>query len=152
LRLRLRHPVQLAAFLQRAKAIAEGVGGRNFALAAIIAVIVVTGWIAWSTHGPVSHLEPSTLPAPSTVDAQAQSQAAAQPTPVAGKIVRPRIRRVRLGNDEIDYIGDDVTVRYFHKTPLVQRKATPEVGVAYLGDDVTVRYYQVNSPAKPGSR
>jgi hypothetical protein len=51
----------------------------------------------------------------------------------------------------VDYIGDDVTIRYFTPKP----KATPRrvrVGaseVAYIGDDVTVRYFKPKAAAEP---
>jgi hypothetical protein len=54
-------------------------------------------------------------------------------------------RRVRVGPDEVDYIADDVTIRKFepiHPKPQV-RSAGKEVS---FGDDVTVRYF-AKSPA-----
>jgi hypothetical protein len=54
-------------------------------------------------------------------------------------------RRVRVGPDEVDYIAEDVTIRKFepvHPKPQV-RSAGKEVS---FGDDVTVRYF-AKSPA-----
>jgi 3-deoxy-D-manno-octulosonate 8-phosphate phosphatase KdsC-like HAD superfamily phosphatase len=55
--------------------------------------------------------------------------------------VRTMLRRVRVGKNEVDYIGDDVTVRYFTYRPAPQRRRVAESRIAYIGDDVTVRYF-----------
>ena len=47
---------------------------------------------------------------------------------------------MRVGNDELDYVGQDVTVRYFGVNPAAQRAAA-QSRVKKVGGDVTVRYF-----------
>ena len=68
----------------------------------------------------------------------------------AAKASKPTFRRVRgrvrVGADEIDYIGDDVIVRHF-----VTKHATARGQSGYkqvnFGNDVTVRYFAAKSSA-----
>jgi hypothetical protein len=53
----------------------------------------------------------------------------------------PRVQRVQVGKNEVDYIEEDVTVRYFTYPPKPQRKPTAGHRVVHIGDDVTVRYF-----------
>ena len=72
-------------------------------------------------------------------------------------------RRVRVGPDEVDYIAEDVTVRYFTTRPPRVQTGSGWVRVNF-GEDVTMRYIRNNStivsqttpvsattPAKPSS-
>jgi hypothetical protein len=47
-----------------------------------------------------------------------------------------------VSDDEIDYIKDDVTVRYFTPQTPVRKVRAGNSEVAYIGDDVTVRYFK----------
>src|SRR5215471_8160915 len=51
-------------------------------------------------------------------------------------------RRVRIGPNEVDYIANDVTIRYF-----MESRTTPQgnVKLVNIGDDVTVRYFSSDS-------
>ena len=138
---------------------------RNLALAGVATALALTCWLAYSGRRPVSPLESSALPKSTAIEQQARSEAAealpgkttsaVQPRPVPVKEARPatpRLRRVRVGKNEVDYIGEDVTVRYFTYTPTPQRRPTEDSRVKYIGDDVTVRYFVPNPAARSDSR
>ena len=61
-------------------------------------------------------------------------------------------RRVRRGKNEVDYIGEDVTVRYFTYGPAPQPRSAGKSRVQFIGDDVTVRYFPSNAAAKSSTR
>ena len=50
-------------------------------------------------------------------------------------------RWVRVGNNELDYVAEDVTVRYFTGTSTQPRSQLSHGHVKTIGDDVTVRYF-----------
>ncbi|MFZ1929166.1 MAG: hypothetical protein WAU50_08525 [Candidatus Sulfotelmatobacter sp.] len=129
-------------------------------LAAVAAVLLLTCWIALGRHRSASPLRSSALP---------ESSAAGQPAPFhpaksapvgsttqvansAAQVLSPPAqlrqaahsrtahRRVRVRKNEVDYVKDDVTIRYFTNKPASQRGAF-EHRVSYIGDDVTVRYF-----------
>ena len=58
-----------------------------------------------------------------------------------GKAARSKGRRVRVGDDEIDYISEDVTVRHFARKPAVQQAPLGVDQVEYVSEDVTVRHF-----------
>ena len=156
----LRQTAVLAtALLQQAKRGSWGGRRWNLAAATVAALLVLTPWFVHNRR-PTS----SAVQAPIVVGPQApvlrvkQVSANGTPTlPPAPVVVKPagtgraKLRRVRVGENEVDYIGDDVTIRYFTPKP----KATPRrvrVGaseVAYIGDDVTVRYFKPKAAAEP---
>jgi hypothetical protein len=68
----------------------------------------------------------STLPAATVPDAAAKSSPS---------------KWVRVGNNELDYVTDDVTVRYFAPKHVARPVQVGENHVEYLGDDVTVRHF-----------
>jgi len=149
-----KQPVFLAMMiLQRAEDGARHGSRRNLALAALT-VVVLMGWIAYSARRPASPLGSSALPRSTAIEQQVRFQPAnatpakgtstVQPAPVPVKEARPAgttLRRVRMGENEVDYIGEDVTVRYFTYKPAPQRRRVGESRVAYIGEDVTVRYF-----------
>jgi hypothetical protein len=51
----------------------------------------------------------------------------------------------------VDYVGDDVTIRYFtpKPKPTTRRVRGGASEVAYIGDDVTVRYFKPKAAAVP---
>jgi hypothetical protein len=119
-----------------------------------LTVVVLMGWIAYSARRPASPLGSSALPRSTAIEQQVRFQPAnatpakgtstVQPAPVPVKEARPAratLRRVRVGENEVDYIGEDVTVRYFTYKPAPQRRRVGESRVAYIGEDVTVRYF-----------
>jgi hypothetical protein len=105
----------------------------------------------------------ATLPA-SAYSAPSASQAATEPeaevTPAdfvtsqqeipapdakAKKSAKPRGRWVRIGDTEIDYVTEDVTVRHFLPKPPRAVPRAPmresDKAVKHIGNDVTVRYF-----------
>lgn len=49
-------------------------------------------------------------------------------------------RRVRIGFNEVDYVADDVTIRYFKTVPAKPGVPSPGKELSF-GDDVTVHYF-----------
>jgi hypothetical protein len=83
-------------------------------------------------------------PAP-TETASASPKSIASPTKTA-----KTVRRERAGQNEVEYIGDDVTVRTFTKRS-TKPSREPNGRTAHIGDDVTVRYF-ASSPARIAAR
>jgi len=152
--------------VQRAKEVASQKVRGNVALAAVATVFGLTFWIAYSDRGPASPIRSSVPPSsterqqfepmkPTQVEeASGTSKGHAAPSPVK-KEERPastRVRRARVGQNEVDYIGDDVTVRHFTYRPAAQHKRAVESRVAYIGDDVTVRYFTPRPAVRTDSR
>lgn len=65
----------------------------------------------------------------------------------------PAFKRRRVGNNEVDYIAQDVTIREFRSAPApTSRRAFPKQ--VNIGEDVTVRYFDskpVSKAEKPDS-
>ena len=53
-----------------------------------------------------------------------------------------------MGENEVDYVGEDVTIRYFTSKPAPRRRVR-ESQVAYFGDDVTVYYFRPKPAVMP---
>ncbi len=150
--------------LQRVEEVARHGSRRTLALAAV-AVVGLMGWIVYSARRPASPVG-SSAPARSTaIERQvgfrpanatpAKGTSTGQPAP--GRVKEARratttLRRVRVGENEVDYIGEDVTVRHFTYKPAPQRRRVGESRVAYIGEDVTVRYFTPKPAVAPDSR
>jgi hypothetical protein len=52
----------------------------------------------------------------------------------------PAFKRLRIGPNEVDYIAEDVTIRYFTNRPS-RPKTRINANEVNIGDDVTVRYF-----------
>ena len=159
-------PRQLAVLatnlMQQAKRAPWGGRRWNVAVATLAAVLVLTSWFVYNNRRPASSLRPSAVQAPIAVEPQApvlrlqqvseKGTPALQPAPVR---VQPagtgKLRKVRVGDNEVDYVGDDVTIRYFtpKPKPLTRRVRVGASEVAYIGDDVTVRYFTPKAAAVP---
>ena len=127
------------------------------AIAAAVAITIV-GWTAYGNRRPVSPGTPvlrtsnaadqhgdatSTNPVPVSAISQSQSASGvANPT----KPSRSAFKRIRVGENEIDYIADDVTVRHFIPDPS-QRRLHAGYNQVEFGKDVTVRYFASNGAA-----
>jgi hypothetical protein len=125
---------------------------RSLGLAAVAAILAVTALFAYRGRGPAKALQSSTLSNSNTVDQQRPS-----PKPLPGKdaaALQPRLepateanhpgtalKRVRVGPHEVDYIGQDVTVRIFEDKRAIKRTHVSAGRVSHYGDDVTVRYF-----------
>jgi hypothetical protein len=130
--------------------------------AAVAAVLVLTSWVVHNNRRPASSFRPSAIQTPIAAEPQAAIlrvkevsasdtpllQTAATPVKPAGTGKTSR-RRVLVRDDEVDYVGDDVTIRYFTPKPTTSLRQV-RVGsseVAYIGDDVTVRYFKPKAAA-----
>jgi len=78
--------------------------------------------------------------------AKASAVPALPVVPVAAVAAKPRW--VRVGNDELDYVGQDVTVRYFGVKPAAQF-APAQSRTKKIGSDVTVRYFSPIAASAP---
>ena len=130
---------------------------RNVAAAGLAAALVIAGWIAYR-HRLASHTNASSAPRSTA----APEQAAAKPSLASNRADKPEtstavtadaktpgsgFRRVRVGQNEIDYIADDVTIRHF-TNPARPQMALGEKQVNF-GNDVTVRYFGSKPTAVP---
>jgi DNA-binding winged helix-turn-helix (wHTH) protein len=93
------------------------------------------------------------------VQAPEKATSAVQPALASVKAprpARPRVRRVHVGTNEVDYIGEDVTVRHVTHPPAPQRKPAADGRILYreiyIGDDVTVRYFTPTQAKRPDIR
>jgi predicted PhzF superfamily epimerase YddE/YHI9 len=59
---------------------------------------------------------------------------------------------VRVGNNELDYVTQDVTVRYFTPKRAPQRVLDRNNRVRYISEDVTVRYFTPKQVVAPPPR
>lgn len=116
---------------------------------AIVAVLIAQGWIVYDLHRPA--------PIGAKMNAYSGRQhVSSASTPLAGsrsgnvrntlgkRSLGGAFKRVRVGQDEIDYIADDVTIREFkhHAAPL-RAGLNQEF---HIGDDVTVRLLSRENP------
>jgi hypothetical protein len=136
----------------------------NVLLAAFATVLGVAFWIAYG-RGPASQLRSSAPPESTAIEppdrlapakavsteAASEGSRAAVPLQKAG-LARSMVRRVRTGENEVDYIGDDVTIRHFSRKPNPRRRVVGANRVANVGDDVTVRYFTPKPAVKSESR
>jgi GAF domain len=153
----LRQPALLAVMaVERATEVVSHKPLRSLTLTAIAAAVGLTLWIANGSRAPaaappssmppgassIRHLQPGTA-------TPAERARTIQPALAHVKEDSPattRTRRMRgWQNNEVDYIGDDVTVRHFTYKPVRQPRGLVENHVSYIGEDVTVRYFS----AKP---
>jgi hypothetical protein len=137
--------------------------------AAVVIVLVTASWIAHTyRHPALSHegvvrgqrsntLERAEHHVPaepgSAKKGMDTSQTASLPLKDVRKAARSTPRLVRVGDDEIDYISEDVTVRHFTRKPAVQQAPLGDAQVEYVSKDVTVRRFPpklaVVSPRQP---
>lgn len=164
----LKQPALLAtAMVQRANQAAWS-KQRSWALAAVVVVLGFTLWIAYKSRVPVSPLGSSSLsrsttieqepvpfrPAKATLESDTTTLQTAPALPSATLPARATGRRVRVSENEVDYIRGDVTVRYFtYKKPAPPRQTrVADSHVTNIGGDVTVRYFPPAPAAKSASR
>ena len=156
---------RLAKKMQIAKDVSWRKRQWHLALAFLAMAVGLTCWIAYNGRRPVSPPESSTRPASTAVDPQAGTKTVeavpekATDTDTATATVdssvnpaRPRFQRVQVGKNEVDYINEDVTVRYFTHPTKPQRKPLVNGRVVYIGDDVTVRYFASTPAIMPDSQ
>ena len=162
----LRQPGLLAkGMVQRAKEVTWHKPPLSVTLAAVATVLMLTFWVAsGGGRGPVSSLGSSassesaaarrqgSLQPKNAIQAEGTNGQSASVSVKEQRRARTKIRRVRAGQSEVDYIGDDVTVRHFSYKAAPQRRAVGASRVTYIGEDVTVRYFTPKPPVKSASR
>ena len=134
----------------------------NVAAAGFVAVLLIVGWIAYH-HRSASPMDASSLHRSNAAQEQvsakpsAESNRASEPETSAGgtadrKDIGAGFRRVRISQNEVDYIAEDVTIRHFTSKPARTQMRVGEKRVNF-GEDVTVRYFvskpPVTSQAQP---
>lgn len=147
--------------MQRAKELPWHKRRRSLTLGAVAISLVLTCWITVSYRRSASPLRSSALPRsnpverhvpvlPATMLAEGTSKVPTAPVPTKkARVVRAVFQRARVAENEVKYIGDDVTVRYFTPKPARHRVRVGENEVDYIGDDVTVRYFTPKPTAIP---
>jgi hypothetical protein len=137
-------------------------------LATAVVVFLIVTWFAYNQRRPARPLSAVAHPRPDSVEQQgplvptelgstkkhiSTPQTASLPMNNASKAARSTPRRVKIGDDEVDYISEDVTVRHFKRKPAVQLAPLGVDQVEYVLEDVTVRRFApklaVVSPRQP---
>jgi hypothetical protein len=124
---------------------------------AVAAVLVIARWIAYKENRPsTSPLGTSALRAPNAIEqptpwmAEKRVSASSTSNPRTGvgtkedgnRAARTMPHWVRVGNNELDYVAQDVTVRYFTAQRALQPVRNKDNQVRYISEDVTVRYFR----------
>jgi hypothetical protein len=137
--------------------------GRWITAAAVAAVLVIASWIANRDRHSAVSLGSSTVQKSNAIEQHApsvpakralsSSTSSSQTTPdlkeKARETARTLPRWVRVGSNELDYVAQDVTVRYFTPKPLPQPALSRNKQVRYISEDVTVRYFTPKQTAEP---
>jgi anti-sigma regulatory factor (Ser/Thr protein kinase) len=144
--------VPATPFMQPAKSVLRHKRPWNVHLAAVVTILGLACWIAYS--GPhsasfvgSSELQRSTaieeqvpLPPAMAVPGEDGSKLQTVPVPVREARAATLLQRMELAQSEVVHIGEDVTVRYFTPKPAPHR-AVVQYQVVHIGEDVTVRYF-----------
>jgi len=139
--------------------------------AAVVTVLATASWIAYTYRRPALPLRVVAGQRSSTVRQQVplvptelgsakKGTSTLRPGFVPMKNVRKAARstprRVRAGDDETDFISDDVTVHSFTPKRSLQQVRVGDYDVEYISEDVTVRHFTpkvaVASPRQPVDR
>jgi hypothetical protein len=147
------HDVLATMLKPRANRVSWHPGPWNVDLAAVVTVLVLTCWIAYSDRHAASFLgsfelqrtianvEQVPLPPAQAVSAEDGSKFPTVSIPVGEARTAAFLQRVELAENEVVHIGEDVTVRYFTPRPALHRVPVGQNQVVHMGEDVTVRYF-----------
>ena len=122
--------------------------GWNIAAASVAITLVAASWITYDRRTASSALPRSntTVQQASPVIAQPFAESRTSKTQIVGsgmedtKARGSAFRRVRVGQNEVDYIAEDVTIRRF--TPRhAQQQVWVDTRQVNIGNDVTVHYF-----------
>lgn len=146
--------------MQRAQYLAGHLNLRPLVLVSVAVLVVFAGFLTYRYQSPAPSLQSATLPKSTAPDQPEVSKplpgkTVAEPELIPAKVGTGRVahRRLRLAESEIQYFGDDVTVRTFSPKPAAQRSLAPKNRVTHFGNDVTVRYFTSPQPiVRPVSR
>ena len=121
----------------------------NVAAAGLAAVLVITGGLAYH-HRSASHANAASSPKSNLPQEQVATNVsqASSPNPNPGipaagtdtKFPGSGFRRIRVGQDEVDYVAEDVTIRHFSSNAVRPQMLAGERLVNF-GQDVTVHYF-----------
>jgi hypothetical protein len=131
--------------------------------AAAAAAVLLASWIAYKERRPAAPCGASTLQRSNAIEQQApflspkpvlanrtsRSQTTLGLKQEARKTARTLPQWVRVGNNELDYVAQDVTVRYFTSRPPPQPVLGRNNQVRYISEDVTVRYFAPKQTVEP---
>jgi hypothetical protein len=129
--------------------------GRWKMAAAVAAVLVLASWIVKRDRRPAVPLGLSAVQRSNAIKQQAPfvlsksvlANSTSRPGTTLGlkeearKTARTVPQWVRVGNNELDYVAEDITVRYFTPQPPPQPVPGRNNQVRYISEDVTVRYF-----------
>ena len=131
--------------IPRAKRVSWHAWPWKLELAAVVTVLLLTCWIAYTDGHPASFL--GSLGLDGSIAPREQVLVPAKAAARKGRS-RPRTvsvsveERVEDAENEVVHIGDDVTVRYFTtRSTRTESGSNREVSSRPVGDDVTVRYF-----------
>ena len=125
-----------------------------------VTALVLATWVVFRDHRPApaaptsavatakAVAQPSSSPSAASTAMPAKASAVPALAVVPGAAVASKPRWVRVGNDELDYVGQDVTVRYFGVKPAAQL-APAQSRTKKIGSDVTVRYFSPIAASAP---
>lgn len=160
-----RQPALVATtIMQRVKGIAGHNRRWRVTLAAVAVVFVAAYWITTSNRRPVLPSGSSAVQRSTAIEQQVPVLPAALPTEGTSKVptapvpvneagvAQATFQRARVGENEVKFIGEDVTVRYFTSKPARRRVRVGENEVDYIGDDVTVRHFTSKPAVMPPPR
>jgi hypothetical protein len=135
--------------------------GRWKTAAAVAALLIIASWIANRDRRPAAPLGPSTVrrsngserhvpsgtPKPVLTNRATSSQTTPDLREEARKTARTMPQWVRVGNNELDYVAQDVTVRHFTPKPLPQPVQSQNNQVR--SEDMTVRDFTPQPLPRP---
>lgn len=156
---------QSAALATQAKNVTWLTGHRKLATAGVVPLLGLIFWIALRGRGPASPVAPGgpaeaaiekQVPVQDSKPAAAENTSTGSSTLVSARQVshhaKTPARRVRVRQNEVDYIRGDVTVRYFTVKPPAPARAVRKSRVEHIGQDVTVRYFTPEPGLAPASQ
>jgi hypothetical protein len=163
-------PTLVSDFVQRTQNLNWSHLRRSSVPAAMIAIVLnFTFLMAHKRSHPATTVGPSALPAANASTVERRSSTSI-PKPLPGKpdsaeiasalpksiecptkTASKTLSRKRAGENEVEYIGDDVTVRTFTRRS-TQPSREPNGRTDHIGDDVTVRYFASSPPARTATR
>ena len=137
--------------------------GRWATVVTVAAVLVLACWIAYRDREATSPLGASALQSATPIEQQilvvltkpVQGNGTSKPYgalgPGEGGSRAARITKewVRVDDNELDYVTEDVTVRYFNPNPARQRALDRNNQVHHFSEDVTVRYFTPQPAVAP---
>jgi len=123
-------------------------------LAAVIVIVIAANWFAYRPASPVHNSVQTKSTAATEVSATAARRLPSPSGATKCGFPNSSFRRVRFNENEVDYVADDVTIRYFDRNAASRQLRV--VTERNIGDDVTVRYFEskpavLSQPVSTGS-